>query len=323
MRRELKIETEVLKENYQLYLGDCLEVMKIIPDKSVDMILTDLPYGTTRCAWDVIIPFDKLWNHYNRIVKDEGIIVLFGSQPFTTKLIFSNIENFRYEIIWQKNNCSNFQLANVQPLKYHENICIFYNDIIQDCFSKIIKENMKKLNLKQSDLSKLCLSKNGKPTGWLSNKLKGTQIPTREQWDKLCKVFGISNEYDKILCNIKNHTYNKSVNRCNKVCNNKGKAGKLGHLSTKEDIYVQEYENYPHSIVTFDREINTVHPTQKPVSLLEYLIKTYTNENEIILDSCMGSGSTGVAALNLNRKFIGIELNEEYFEISKKRIEEI
>ena len=304
-----------------LYQGDCLDVMSVIQDHSIDLIVCDLPYGTTGCSWDILIPFDSLWKHYNRVLKPNGIIALFSSQPFTTKLIGSNFDDFRYELIWIKNNCSNFQLANVQPLKYHENICIFYKDIVQTCFSSVMEENMQRLGLQQRDLQNLFLSKNGNPTGWVSNKLSGTQIPTREQWDAICKLFGIVDEYDVLLSKIIKHTYNPNTDRCNKVCSNIGKAGQLGHLGSKSDTYVQENENYPQSVLYFERESQPVHPTQKPLALLEWLIKTYSNEGDTILDNCMGSGTTGVACKHLHRNFIGIELDQEYFDVAKKRIE--
>lgn len=307
----------------QLYQGDCLEIMKNIGNNSINCIICDLPYGTTACKWDEIIPFDKLWEQYNRILKDTGTVILFGSQPFTTKLIASNMQDFRYELIWEKNNCSNFQLANKQPLKYHENICVFYKDIIQDVFSNIMKEHMQRLNLTQKDLQNLCLSRNGKPTGWVSNKLKGTQIPTKEQWSKLCNLFGIEDNYEYLITQLKTHTYNANPKKKENTqqISNKGKSGTLGHLSSNQDFYTQEYENYPHSLLKYDRVIKPQHPTQKPVELLEWLVKTYSNENDIILDNTMGSGTTGVACKKLGRSFIGIENDENYFKIAKERIE--
>lgn len=238
---------------YKLFNGDCLEIMKDIPDKSKDMILCDLPYGTTACKWDNIIPFEPLWEQYNRIIKDNGAIVLFGSEPFSSKLRMSNIKNYKYDWIWIKNNSGNFQLANKQPLKYHENILTFYK--------------------KQPKYNPQGLIKLNEPI---------TQ-------------------------------------------SNKNKAGKLGHLSSekKRKHYKQFYTNYPKSYLKYNRDKNNLHPTQKPVELLEYLIKTYTNEGDTVLDNCMGSGSTGVACMNTNRKFVGIELDKNYFEIAKNRIEDV
>ena len=240
-----------MDKNYKLILGDCLEKMKDIKDKSIDMILCDLPYGTTACKWDVIIPFEPLWEQYNRLIKDNGAIVLFGSEPFSTLLRSSNLNNFRYDLIWEKNNSGNFQLAKKQFLKYHENISVFYK--------------------KQPTYN---------PQGII--KLEKPIIQT-----------------------------------------NKGKAGKLGHLSSekKREVYAQEYTNYPKSILRFARPSKPLHPTQKPVALLEYLIRTYTKEGDLILDFTMGSGSTGVACMNTNRRFVGIELDETYFKIANERIE--
>ena len=230
--------------------GDCLKLMKDIPDKSIDMILCDLPYGTTACKWDVIIPFEPLWEQYNRIVKDNGAIVLFGSEPFSSRLRMSNIKDYRYDLIWEKNNAGNFQLAKKQFLKYHENISVFYK--------------------KQPTYNPQGIIKLEKPI----------------------------------------------------IQSNKGKAGKLGHLGSekKREVYSQKYTNYPKSILRFARPSKPLHPTQKPVALLEYLIKTYTNENETVLDNCMGSGSTGVACVNTNRNFIGTELDNNYFNTAKERI---
>lgn len=298
-----------------LIKGDCLEVMKSIPDASVDAIITDLPYGTTACKWDSIINFDLMWKQLNRIIKPNGVIALFGSEPFSTALRMSNIKNYKYDWIWEKNNAGNFQLVNYQPLKIHENISIFYNN---SAFSNIMKHNMKLKGLKQIDISKLQFSKNGNFTGWVANKLNGSQIPTKEQWAKICCLFKIDNNYDELLV-----TYNKNVIETNIVQSNKNKGGLLGHLSSekKRDTYIQTKTSYPKSILRYNRE-NGLHPTQKPVALIEHLIKTYTNENETVLDFTMGSGSTGVACVNTKRNFIGIELDNKYFEIAKKRIEQ-
>ena len=238
--------------NIKLYKGDCLEIMKEIPDKSVDMILCDLPYGTTACKWDVIIPLDKLWEQYNRIIKKDRAIVLFGSEPFSSMLRMSNIKNYKYDWIWNKKLAGNGILAKRQPLKIHEIVSVFN--------SKIYIPQMTK----------------GKMRRKLTNNLLISEINGGD---------GIKKAKE---------TYN--------------------------DLY------YPISIQEFtlaNLRKGRLHPTQKTVELLEYLIKTYTNENEIVLDSCMGSGSTGVASLNVNRKFIGIELDENYFNIAKERIKTV
>ena len=228
----------------KLLHGDCLERMKEIPDKSIDMILCDLPYGTTQCKWDTIIPFEPLWQQYNRIIKDNGAIVLTASQPFTTTLINSNIKHFRYSWTWEKEQGVNFLMAKKQPLKVHEDVCVF----------------SKRQTVYNPQMSE------GKP--YISSK-------------------GDSGEV----------------------------TGRVKKIQTKN-----KGTRYPRSIIQFKRETG-LHPTQKPVALLEYLIKTYTLEGETVLDNCMGSGSTGVACINTGRNFIGIEKEEKYFEIAKSRIE--
>jgi site-specific DNA-methyltransferase (adenine-specific) len=231
----------------ELIQGDCLEKMKDIPDGSIDMILCDLPYGTTNCKWDTIIPFEPLWSCYKRIIKDNGAIALTASQPFTSALVMSNIKMFKYEWIWEKQKPTNFYQIKTQPLKSHENVLIF-------CIGKV------------------------------SYRPQGT-----------------------VMVNIKNGRKNKSSN-----------------LYSKYDggNYIQTVGNYPRSVVHIPTEgdKNRLHPTQKPVALMEYLIKTYTNEGDTVLDNCMGSGTTGVACKNLNRNFIGIELDPESFKIAEKRI---
>ena len=238
-----------MNKSYKLILGDCLEKMKDIEDKSIDMILCDLPYGTTRCKWDVVIPFDKLWEQYKRVIKNDGAIVLFGSEPFTSKLILSNLKMFKYELIWNKVQGKQPFLAKIQPMKSHENILVF-------CKSKTVYNPQMSL---------------GKP---YTDKRKG-QIAKTEHYERF-----------------------------------------------ERQSYENKSTRYPVSVLTYNNpNYKGMHPTAKPVPLLEYLIKTYTNENEVVLDNCMGSGSTGVACLNVNRKFIGIEKEEKYFNIAKERIE--
>ena len=239
------------KDNIKLIKGDCLEVMKSIPDKSIDMILCDLPYGTTACKWDIIIPFKPLWEQYNRIIKDNSAIVLFGSQPFTSALIMSNLKMFKYEWIWEKDAGSNFATVKYQPMKEHENILVFGKGKTR--YFPIMQERIG--------------SRKGKETTTIDSGRKDSVYGTQEGRGIL-------------------------------------KVGKL---------------RYPRSIQRFNRE-RGLHPSQKPVKLLEYLIKTYTNEGELVLDNCMGSGSTGVACVNTNRNFIGMELDNNYFNIAKERI---
>ena len=235
--------------NIQLFNGDCLEVMKDIPDKSVDMILCDLPYGTTQNKWDTVIDLEKLWEQYERVIKDNGAIVLFAQTPFDKVLGASNLKLLKYEWIWDKKLGTGHLNSKKMPMKRHENILVFYK-----------------------------------------------KLPT----------------YNPQM--TKGDPYNKGMVH--------GKSSNYGKQREVVDKNVTG-ERYPTSIVEFSNanRKNRVHPTQKPVELLEYLIKTYTNEGELVLDNCMGSGSTGVACVNTNRKFIGIELDEHYFGIAKERIE--
>lgn len=239
-------------KDIQIIKGDCLEIMKEISDKSIDMILCDLPYGTTSCAWDIIIPFEPLWEQYNRIIKDNGVIALFASEPFASKLRLSNLINYKYDIFWEKERLTNIAQVKRRVGKTIENICIFYK--------------------KQPTYNPQMVTYNGPP-------------------------------------------------RTNKVKN-----GKIGKLIDNQNKKVYEYHDngkrYPTQVWKFKRDCLTsnLHETQKPVKLLEELIKTFTNEKDIVLDNCMGSGSTGVACINTNRNFIGIELDENYFNIAKERI---
>lgn len=243
----------------QLYKGDCLEVMKKIPDKSVDMILCDLPYGTTMCKWDTVIPFKPLWEAYNRIIKDNGAIALFGSEPFSSFLRMSNIKKYRYDIIWEKERPTNIFTIKKQVGKVHENISIFYKKqpTYNPQFEKAIQ-----------------------PTNNNKNKNKSQQSKMNKTEVFGDFVFEISDTYDNS-------------------------------------------KRYPRSIIKVNRGTKSIrlHPTQKPVALIEYLVKTYTNEGDLVLDNCMGSGTTGVACKHLGRNFIGIELDDKYFQIAKNRIE--
>ena len=234
----------------QLLHGDCLELMKDIPDKSIDMILCDLPYGTTsKNKWDSVIPFKDLWDGYNRIIKDNGAILLFGQPPFSSELIVSNRKMFRYEWIWRKSLAQGFLNANRMPLRATENISVFYK-----------------------------------------------KLPTYNPQ----KTYG--EPYDKGI-RPKNSTTNYG---------NHGESVGVNKSGMRFPVNVIDCSNANHQ--------NIFHPTQKPVVLLEYLIKTYTNEGDTVLDNCMGSGSTGVACVNLKRNFIGMEIEEEYFKIAKERI---
>lgn len=235
-----------------LYHGDCLEIMKDIDDKSIDMILCDLPYGTTACKWDSIIPFEPLWEQYHRIIKDNGAIVLFCSEPFSSLLRTSNLKNYKYDWIWDKKKPSNFPLAKKQPMKYHENIAIFN-----------------------------------------------------------------SKRYYPIMIHVEGRKAKKGVN----------KGASVFHKGLERPDYLDKVytDKYPSSILEFSNadQTNRFHPTQKPIPLCEYLIKTYTNEGDLVLDNCIGSGTTAIACINTNRNYIGIEKDENYYNIANERIKKL
>jgi len=236
----------------KIHLGDCLELMPQIPDGSIDMILCDLPYGTTALKWDSIIPFDKLWEQYERIIKPNGAIVLTASQPFTSALVMSNPKLFKYEWIWDKCQCTNFYNAKRQPLKRHESILVFNSNYY---------------------------------------------YPQKEIIDK--------NDY-----RYRKNGRNSPIKQ----------GGVYGNV--KQKLRVETGERFPNSILKFSNTNakKKDHPTQKDVALFEYLIKTYTNENETVLDNCIGSGTTAIACKQTGRNFIGIEMEQKYFDIATKRI---
>lgn len=234
-------------KNGRFYLGDCLEVMKDIPDGVIDMILCDLPYGTTACKWDSVIPFSSLWSQYKRVIKEKGVIVLTASQPFTSNLIMSNINDFRYSLVWDKKGTTGFQNAKRMPLRRHEDICVFYK-----------------------------------------------KLPTY-------------NPQKEVRGSIRKKGGSKVDNGC------------YGNLRSSESF---NNEYYPTSILEISNasKKGLIHPTQKPISLFEYLIKTYTNENELILDNCAGSGTTAIACENTNRKWVLIEQDKNYYDLAITRI---
>lgn len=250
--------TDYKNENLWLMKGDCLERMKEIPDGSVDMVLTDPPYGTTACKWDSVIPLEAMWAELRRIIKPSGAILLFGSEPFSSLLRVSNLKAYKYDWYWLKNKPQGFLNAKKMPLKNYETISVFYT---------------KSCKYTPQDLIKV---------------------------DRVVKNTGTKNSTSR-----KENGDKTSANN-----------------AIKGDFYKQEYTNYPTQTLSFSNASSTgnLHPTQKPVTLMEYLIKTYTNENETVLDFTIGSGTTGVACKNLNRKFIGIEMDDNYFEIAKNRI---
>jgi len=247
----------VIIGNATLYLGDCLEVMKQIPDGSVDMILCDLPYGTTACKWDTVIPFEPLWEQYRRVAKRNAAIVLTASQPFTSALVMSNPSMFRHEWVWEKNRGSNFMNVKREPMKEHEVVLVF------------------------------------SAGGWTYN----PQMQERKGSGKA--LVGKTK-----LCAVSPSEITRP--------------GIKPKLRTMPELRV------PSSVQRFNTACGAdkFHPTQKPVALMEYMIRTYTNEGEVVLDNCMGSGTTGVACANTGRRFIGIELEPKYFDIACKRIEQ-
>jgi site-specific DNA-methyltransferase (adenine-specific) len=244
--------------NFELYKGNCLELMQQIPSGSVDMVLCDLPYGTTACKWDTVIPFEPLWEQYRRVAKPTAAIVLTASQPFTTALISSNLREFAYCWVWNKRFAANFVQAKRMPLRIHEDVVVF-------CTSGKTPTYYPQMTPREKPIKK-------------GGNKQSAAIPIRQT--KASAAFSVESK-----------TYN---------------------------------EKCPETIIEFNcREGRGLHPTQKPVALCEYLIKTYTNEDEWVLDNCMGSGTTGVACLNTNRNFIGIEQDEKYFQIARERIESV
>jgi len=234
----------------RLMLGDCIERMKEIDDGSVDAVIADPPYGTTACKWDSVIPLEPMWKQLKRVIKPNGAIVLFGSQPFTTALIASNMRDFRYCWVWVKPYTTGFMNANKMPLRNTEDVCVFYRELPTYRPHGVKKSGKKQVRRKDKD----------------------------------------STIY--------------------------------ADMGLQAGEYTQAFTNYPRQTIEFGREGKTVHPTQKPVALMEYLIRTYTNEGETVLDFTMGSGTTGVACVKTKRDFIGIELDDGYFKIAEKRIME-
>ena len=239
-----------------IYNEDCLVGMKRIPDKSVDMILCDLPYGVTKNKWDSVIPLDELWKHYKRIIKENGAIVLFGQGLFTARLMFSNEKWYRYNLIWEKDRPSGFLNAKRMPLRSHEDIVVFYK--------KLPTYN---------------------PQFWEGEPLHGMGSKFREG-------------------QLENNNYGKFDSHKNPSAKHEG-----------------DTKKYPRSVLSFKKEHPPIHPTQKSVELVEWLVKTYSNEGDTVLDNCMGSGTTAIACLNTDREYIGFELDEAYHKLSLERIE--
>lgn len=322
----------MLNENTMLGQGDCLELMKSIPGGSVDLILTDPPYGTTACKWDSVIPFEPMWDELKRIIKPNGVIAMTASQPFTTALIFSNMEMFRYSWVWEKEQGVNFLSVKKHPMKVHEDVVIFYTDLGKQRGSakeyQPIREYFKKERQATGLSSKQINELLGNCMAWhyFTNGIQFC-IPLEDNYKKLQSTGRFSMPYCEIKAwyellgsNIKSPTYNPQMTNGEPYKSGKGNSGDV----TGAVLKIQTKNSgtrYPRSIQRFKRETG-LHPTQKPVALLEYLIKTYTQESETVLDFTMGSGSTGVACVNTGRKFIGIEMDDNYFNIAKKRIQE-
>ena len=322
-----------------LKFGDTIEQMKTIPDKSIDLICCDLPYGTTACAWDVVIPFDKLWEQYDRLLKDNGSVVLTASQPFTSILLMSNLKWFSHEWIWEKEAGSNFLLANKQPMKIHESILVFNRPIneVKNDFGKYsdirdyFQEERKKTNLSYKEINEKCFGSASNGGGMASNILtsykKGWSFPSKEKYEALQKIGICKTPYEE----LKNE-YLKAfeIERTYNPIKTNGKpyvikqGGTSDVYGNKENDITTENkgDRFPTSILKFKRDKEKLHPTQKPLDLIKYLIMTYSNENETVLDNTMGSNTTGLACLELNRNYIGIENDQNMFEISKKRVEE-
>lgn len=250
---------------YELHLGDCLEVMKSIPSGSVDLVLTDPPYGTTACKWDSIIPLEPMWEQLKRIIRPNGAIVMTATQPFTSILVCSNLAMFKYDWVWNKTRRTDFIRAKLKPMGAHESVLVFSKGAVANGSKRLMRYNPQ--GLVRVDL---VVKNGGGGVGFLGRQGE-----------------------------------------------NLGPNNKL-HQPT----YKQEFSGYPHTQLSFQSENKTVHPTQKPVALMEYLIKTYTNEGETVIDFTMGSGTTGVACMNTGRRFIGIEMDAGYFKIAQDRIME-
>ena len=320
----------------KIYQGECLEVMKRISDTSIDMILCDLPYGTTACLWDAIIPFKELWNSYYRIIRPNGFIILTASQPFTTKLINSNIDNFSHQWIWEKEQGANPLLANVQPMKNFEDVIVFSNEHRFDfCRNNPLREYALKIK-KFIKYSRIRLYKELGNYGvqhFLEGDNSNSQfnLCTRKAYAKLIEIYNLNKEgwfisYEEMeiinsdFLNKYPRVYNPQKVKGSKYTSG---AGYFKHLANDFKGGNVSSERYPTSIITFNTDKNkNKHPTQKPLALFEYLIKTYTNENDLILDNCIGSGTTAVACKRTNRNFIGIEKEQKYVDIANKRLQQ-
>ena len=326
----------MLEEN-KIHLGDCLDLMPSIPSKSIDMILCDLPYGTTDCEWDSIIDMAKLWAQYERVIKDNGNIILTSQGMFTADLMTFKRTWFNHDYVWIKNAHSNFALTGIQPHRFFEDILVFRpprKDDIDRAFNLELRAYFTKVN----SFIGLNRSQIGNVLGHMgyhhSYGVKGSQFAlcTKETYDQLIEHFKIDEmegflSYDTLSMKENltylPYTYNHGAKVKREYVRSKNSFasdmyGRIKNNKDKEHIK-REYENYPKNVLYFDVE-RGLHPTQKPVALFEYLIKTYTNENELVLDNCSGSGTTAVACMNTNRRFICIERDETYHRKSIERL---
>lgn len=260
----------MIKISHKLHNGDCLEIMRAIPDNSIDCIICDLPYGTTSCSWDIVIPFEQLWEQYNRITKDNAPIVLFGSQPFTSMLIQSNIEHFREEIIWLKNKAGSGMQANQKHIKIHENICVFSK-------SATYTYNPQKWLIAEKEF--ITQRKTFKENEYIGNQIYGATTRTRKP--------------------------------------DTGERNPISIVSCRVPFTPQKSKTYSDDVDL------RYHPTQKPLDLVEYLVKTFSNEGDMVLDNCMGAGTTGIVCAKNNRNFVGIEISEDFYKIAEERISQM
>jgi len=313
---------------------DCIgdQGMCLIPDGSIDMILCDLPYGTINCTWDEIIPIEPMWKEFYRTLRPNGLIVLTASQPFTTKLIASNISNFSHQWIWEKiGSNGNPLLANIMPLKNFEDVLVFG----KNGYDEGLNHPLRYYTVKLREYTNYSRTEFRKIFGhWKFQHFMELQqqytLCTEEMYNELTEYFGLENmdgflEYSEIVKvehNLPKRIYNPQMTKGNPYTITSGKMGdafgnKLGNFTT-----VSDGDRYPKSILKFGYDKEKLHPTQKPVALFEYLIKTYTNEGDLVLDNCAGSGTTAIACINTDRNYILMEKDKTYFEVASKRIEQ-
>lgn len=313
-----------------LHLGCCLEIMKSIKDKSIHFIFADLPYGMTSCKWDSTIPLDLLWVEYNRILVDAGTIALTSIQPFTTHLINSNFEMFKYDWVWQKNKPTGFVFSKSQPLRDFESVLIFQKQNYFEGSHAEMRQYFKKvldfIGLSISQINKIMGNRYAEHCFYI--KSKQFNLPDESTYKKLSEVFKLVEmpdykSFDELKKFDKIYNPQGVIKKAKPQTKKKNKTDKdwvyeTTSLTGKE--YQVEYENYPRTVLKFDCETG-LHPTQKPVALVEYFIKTYTHKDFVVLDNCAGSGTTAIACINTNRKYICIEKDETHYNTAKHRIE--